>query len=258
MRNYFFVSLALIALVALFAIRLSQKNQKGQEQFPGSGSSTQGIEPNETDVVYNGQSFKINWSSVSNPRDILLGANLDEKKTAKNIFEENRCKALVNGGFYTDNSDYIGLLYLGGKKLSNESDNPLFNGVFYTTKDGDVGIGSGVPLDQIKFAVQSGPILVRYRAYQRLRLPGDTSERRTLVAVTDKKEVYFLAVFSPQSTYLGPKLTELPEILKKFADSKDVYFTDALNLDGGAHSAFLGPGVSLDELSPIGSYLCVK
>lgn len=236
----------------------SNQDEKKQESLPSPKSNSQNTIINQLDIVYNGSSYRINWERVDVPGDIFLGANLDEKKTAKALFGENQCKVLTNGGFYTENDDYIGLLYIDNKKLSNESSDPLFNGVFYITKDGDSGIGSGVPLTQIKYAVQSGPILVRYRAYQKLKLASDQGARRIVIALTDKKAVYFLAIFSPNSTYLGPRLTDLPEIVKKFAAEKDLSFTDALNLDGGAHSAFLAPNISLDELSPIGSYFCAR
>ncbi len=236
----------------------SSSDKQKQEPSFSPQSNSKDSTTNQTDLEYKGINYTVNWAEVSIPQNIVLGANLEDKKTAKSLFDENQCKVLTNGGFYTENNDYIGLLYIDDKKLSNESSDPFFNGVFYLTRSGDPGIGSGVPLTQIKHAIQSGPILVRYRAYQKLKLASDQGARRIVVALNDKKAVYFMAVFDPNSTYLGPLLTDLPEIVKKFAEEKNLSFTDALNLDGGAHSAFLAPGISLDELSPIGSYFCAR
>lgn len=256
MSKYFWGFIILTLIFSLFIY--SNLNEKKQESPTSPKGSNQDIEVNQLDLVHNGSNYRINWTEVTVPQSIILGANLDEKKTAKALFDEKQCNVLTNGGFYTEDDDYIGLIYIDGKKLSNESSNTLFNGVFYLTNSGDPGIGSGVPLEQIKFAVQSGPIVVRYRAYQKLKLASDQGARRIVIAITNKKVVYFLAIFDPNSVYLGPRLTDLPDIVQKFADEKDLSFTDALNLDGGAHSAFLGPGISLDELSPIGSYFCAQ
>jgi len=255
----YFLGLILVVLgIGFFLLANSSLEKKRQESPPSPQSNSKDAVFNQIDLEYKDINYRINWVEVSIPQNIVLGANLEEKKTAKSIYNQLGCGALINAGFYTENNDYIGLLYIDDKKLSNESPDTLFNGVFYITNAGDPGIGTGVPLTQIKYAVQSGPILARYRTYQKLKLASDQGARRIVVAVTDKKAVYFLAVFDPASVYLGPRLTDLPEIVKKFAEEKNLSFTDALNLDGGAHSAFLAPGVSLDELSPIGSYLCAR
>lgn len=213
---------------------------------------------NHFELVHSENNYRINWAEVALPRNILVGTNLEEKRTAKSLFEANQCSALINGGFYTENSDYIGLLYVDGKKLSNESKDSFFNGVFYITKSGEAGIGSGVPLAQIKDAAQSGPLLVRYRDYQRLKIANDENKRRMVVAINDKNEVILLTIYDPVSVYLGPKLAEVPDILQKFAKEKEITIVDALNLDGGSASAFYTEGVALGEITHIGSYLCAQ
>lgn len=210
------------------------------------------------DLTFNEKNYKINWAEVTVPKNITLGGNLEEKKSAKSIFTEKQCKVLTNGGFYTEENDYIGLVYVDGKKLSNESKDSFFNGVFYITKSGEVGIGSGVPLAQIKHAIQSGPILVRYHTYQKLKINSDENKRRMIVAANDKNEVIFLTIYDPVSGYLGPKLAEAPDILQQFAKGKEITIVDALNLDGGSASAFYTEGVALGEITHIGSYLCAQ
>lgn len=257
MKKYFFLIFSFVLFVGFFVlIGFQPERQSLPEPSVQPFESSSNV--NELEIKYKGIVYKLAWSFVANPKKIVLGANLGERKTAKSLYDENRCVSLVNGGFYTQDNDYIGLMYVDGKKLSNESNNALYNGVFYVTKQGDVGIGNGVPLEPVRYAVQSGPLLVRYQAYQKLQIANDETERRTLVGVTNKKEVYFISVYKPESAFLGPRLADLPQILKEFAESKKVVFVDALNLDGGAHSAHLAPEISLDELSTIGSYLCAK
>jgi hypothetical protein len=56
----------------------------------------------------------------------------------------------------------------------------------------------------------------------------------------------------------GPKLNELPGIIKNINKSTSLNIVSALNLDGGAHSAFLTQSTDLNELSTIGEYFCIK
>lgn len=249
--------LILVGLAVVFFV-VSTSLDKTKTPNPSPKSTKQDVKVNQLDLPYNKATYRVNWAHIPVPRNIFIGTNLDEKKTAKSVYDENQCQALINGGFYTQNNDYIGLLYVDSKKLSNESQDSFFNGVFYITKSGDVGIGSGVPLAQIKYALQSGPILVRYQAYQKLRINNDEHKRRMVVAITPKEEVLFLTIYDPLSGYLGPKLAEVPDILKKFAEIKDISLLDALNLDGGSASALYTSGVSLGEITHIGSYLCAR
>lgn len=257
MPKVFLVLLASLVLLAVYLF--GSGDLKKTPEFspqPSSGNKTKATR--QLDVEHNGSAYRINWHVAEVPSNVTIGVNLDEKKTAKSIYDENKCQALINGGFYTESNDYIGLLYIDGKKVSNESKDPFFNGVFSITKLGKVGIGSGVPLDQIKSAAQSGPILVRYRAYQRLGIENDENKRRMVLAINDHEQVLFITIYDPVSGYLGPKLADVPEILKSFANKKDIAIVDAMNLDGGSASAFYTIGVALGEITHIGSYLCAR
>jgi hypothetical protein len=53
-------------------------------------------------------------------------------------------------------------------------------------------------------------------------------------------------------------LSELPEIIENINNEKNLSLENVINLDGGAHSAFISDLVSLNEASPIGSYFCIK
>lgn len=254
MSKYFLVFL--LGLVAVFLLYNFSVNEKALPS-PVPEEKTQKTS-SQFDLTFNKKNYRINWVEAVVPKNIELAGNLEEKKSAKSIYEAKQCQVLTNGGFYTEDNDYIGLLYVDGKKLSNEPKDSFFNGVFYVTKLGEAGIGSGVPLDQIKYAVQSGPLLVRYRDYQRLRIANDENKRRMVVAINDKNEVILLTVYDPVSGYMGPKLAEVPDILQKFAAEKEIIIVDALNLDGGSASAFYTEGVALGEITHIGSYLCAR
>jgi hypothetical protein len=67
-----------------------------------------------------------------------------------------------------------------------------------------------------------------------------------------------LAIYDQFTPLLGPTLEELPGILEKFSKDKNLNLIYVLNLDGGAHSAFISDLATLTEVSPAGSFFCVK
>lgn len=107
-------------------------------------------------------------------------------------------------------------------------------------------------------AVQAGPILILDGKPRTLSIKNDENERRIVVAKTNDDKVLFLAIYKKDSAYIGPKLSEVPNLLQEFTQETDIEISSALNLDGGTASAFYTEGVSLGELTKIGSYFCVS
>jgi len=153
--------------------------------------------------------------------------------------------------------EHIGLFVMEGERLSKWAKNALFNGVFGTDNE-IVFVSEGVPENDSRFAVQAGPILVKDNSAQSLKLKSDQQERRIVVGISEEGRAIFLVIFDPNSLFIGPNLSDLPSVLKMFEEKSGIKFKDALNLDGGTASAFYSPDVSLAELSPIGSFFCVK
>ena len=132
--------------------------------------------------------------------------------------------AAVNGGYYGDAKQPLGLRISRGRKLS-----PLHGtmwGVFYVRK----GRAHIVPTEKfimrsdITEAVQCGPRLVENGVVQKLK---NQYARRTGIGVTaDGKVVLAVADGS----------LSLPDWAKFWADKNGLNCTDALNLDGGPSS----------------------
>ena len=97
---------------------------------------------------------------------------------------------------------------------------------------------------------------------------GDSSAKEKLVcsnlrfvvsvAINFQNQVIFLIINNKEAPLQGPTLQELPGVLKEIEKDTNLNFVDALNLDGGAHSAFINETVTVTELSTIGSYFCVR
>jgi len=211
--------------------------------------------PQENKKLLEIDGYQIAWVEVEKLDKISLYPNLVDHKTAKGLYKEKGCKTLVNGGFYTDDDKHIGLLVSNGDKKSEFKENILFDGV--------INIGSNSA--EIKSthngantAIQSGPILALGGKPKKLSIKNDENERRMVVATTKNGEVIFLSIYKKDSAYIGPKLADVPKILEEFSRVTGIIPVSALNLDGGTASAFYTEGVSLGELTKIGSYFCVK
>jgi uncharacterized protein YigE (DUF2233 family) len=213
---------------------------------------------NYVDFEFNQTPLRVAWIKVSDLSHLFLYSNLPNTETAERRMQEKSCRYLVNGGFYSKESRPIGAFVSEGETVNKGSKNNLFNGIFSVDSSEKARISNSLILGDVRFAVQSGPILINEGETQLINLKSDAGERRTVVAINSKSEVMFFSIFNPQSVYLGPYLEDLPQVLQEFERKAGIKFNYALNLDGGTASAFYSDSVSLQELSPIGSYFCIR
>jgi len=197
------------------------------------------------------------WEKVDSKRLILI-PNFDEKKSSRNVFEENNCLVLVNGGFYSKTFKPIGYFIVNTQKLSDFEKNRLFDGIFSINEYGIPRITRVLPKDNLVNAVQTGPIIFENGATVSLNISRDKPARRIIAAVTGSNELIFIVFYSPSNYFLGPLLSDLPEEIKKLNESEKLDIADAINLDGGSASSFITKKVSLTEASPVGSYFCIQ
>lgn len=215
--------------------------------------------PLGVELTYNENLYKIQWIKVDADQEVLLYSNLETKESATNLKDEHGCSALVNAGFYTKENSPVGLFVVGDKQIRARNSSDLFNGFFYKTADGEYIISTSPPLaGQLTFALQSGPMLIDDKVSLPLSIKNDKQARRSVAFMDSQGAVYFAVVYNGNSVYLGPNLAQLPDILDKFAKENGIDVVGAINLDGGAASAFYGKGVSLPEATRIGSFYCIK
>lgn len=235
--------------------------EKTNTELPKQGEVESNIKTKNKNIIdlnYLDSTLRIVWFEVPNPNEIFLFSNLDEKKTAKALMQEKGCKNIVSGGFYTKEGEHIGLFVTEGEMLKKWAKNALFNGVFGIDSEGVVFVSEDMTQKDFRFAVQAGPILIKNNSAQSLKLKNDQRERRIVVGTSEEGKAIFLVLFNPKSLFIGPNLAGLPSVLKMFEEKSGIKFKDALNLDGGTASAFYSQEISLAELSPIGSFFCIK
>ncbi len=203
-----------------------------------------------------GQSFRVLSFSVKNPEKLLLIPNFSQKALSLSIARTNQCATLTSGAFYSTDDTPIGLFLAGGKQLGAYQQNAFFNGFFSVNVSGNATIGSQLPDDNVRFGIQSGPILMTDGVIKKLTIRDDQPARRILVAQTNDNTVVFLALFGNENLFDGPKLTDVPKHLKEIEKNLGILLTNAINLDGGSASAFITNDTSLTELTPVGSFFC--
>jgi hypothetical protein len=172
--------------------------------------------------------------------------------------DKHHCSALSNGGFYNTNDQHIGLFEINDRVIHETSPNALFNGFLWSTMSNVSGIGSMLPDQPLKFALQTGPVLMENKKERDLTLVSDQNARRIVGAVTPQDSLLFIAVYADTTEFSGPMLAVLPKIIGEISKRDELHIVHAINLDGGNHSAFYTSEQSLPELSPVGSIFCIR
>lgn len=253
------VVLTLAIIFVAFNIRASYHGSKDEPKDEEVLSESIGsVETSE--INFDGKLFLATWAEVST-ENVELIPNFSDKKTAKNVFRENSCSVLINAGFYQNDGVFshpIGYFQSGDEVTSNYQDNKLFNGILSINSFDTPRITRNVPQDPLLLAVQTGPILKENGQIQDLNLARDKGSRRMIAAITGRNSLIFISIYSKDANLSGPYLEDLPNIIHEFENKTGVLLADAVNLDGGSASAFYANNFSLSEVSPIGSFFCVK
>lgn len=221
-------------------------------------TTTQTTEAEQKTITVDGNIYAYTFIQPTNPSTVALTLNLPDKKSTTDIMEAKMCTYLTSGGFYDTNDTPIGLFLVDGITQHEASVNNLFNGYLWAEKNGNAGIGTTLSNKELSFALQTGPILIEQKALRQLKLTTDQNARRIVVATTPEGKLVFMAVYAENTQFSGPQLVNLPAIVQAVGKQEQLSIRDAINLDGGNHSAFYGKETTLTELSPVGSTFCIK
>jgi uncharacterized protein YigE (DUF2233 family) len=245
--------------VASFFVLSPFLNKQKQETSQESSSEVLGIPAEEEgiEIKLETRKFRAQFVIMENAQDISLLPNFDKKETSQKLKEESQCKALVNGGFYASEGYPTGLFITQGIQLKGFVTASLTNAVYSINDFETPRITRSTPQDHLSVALQAGPLLIENDMLLNL-VGSDEEARRVVVGVTGRNESVFIVIYDPASVFLGPKLEQLPLALEEFEKNSGIDLADAMNLDGGSASSFISQDVTLLELSPIGSYFCIK
>jgi uncharacterized protein YigE (DUF2233 family) len=215
------------------------------------------IQPEPTLTVGN-TTYSYATIKVATGSSITLIPNFGVNLDAKSLADNNQCQEAINGGFYDTAGKPLGFFYANTRMYGTKISSPLVNGFFWTDTNGGALISSDLPHSSYRFAIQTGPLILFNGQALQLTIAQDEHARRMIVGKTSDDRFIFLAVYTADSVYSGPLLSELPSVVDSISRKENLGIADAVNLDGGSASAFYNGETSLSELTPVGSIFCIK
>lgn len=211
----------------------------------------------QKEIMYKNKSFAYEYFSVSNIEKLILIPNFKEKLSSLEIFQKNTCTNGINGGFYDTENNPLGGFMTDGMVLKNPVRNRLIDG-FLWIKEAEVHVTLSEPQVGAKFFLQTGPLFLINGGVTKITIANDEYKRRSVAGITKKGTLVFLIIYNPEAVYEGPLLSDMPAIISILNVQASLDITDAVNLDGGGASAFISKERTLQEFSPVGSFLCVQ
>lgn len=257
MRFFLACVIAIILFAAVLVLRAPAPVIK--EPLPPPApflSPTPPPPPDSMDINEGGKTYRVVWLKIPNPSTLSLIPNFAQKRTAQSLIESKECAAVANGGFYTKDNQPTGLFINEGKTLRGSIPNTFLNGFFVVTQNNNASILISPPVQTARLSLQTGPILIRDEKIVKLVIRDDEFARRVVVGITKKGEIIFLVLYDLENSWSGPRLADTPGVLSGVIERLQI--TDALNLDGGSASAFIRDDLSLQELTSVGSFFCIK
>jgi len=197
------------------------------------------------------------WFLVPDSDRIVLYPNYQEKLTAQMAEGRYGCSSIVSGGFYSPENKPLGLVIAQNSKIADFRNSDLFNAIYSINDFKTPRITRDIPQDELRLALQAGPLLIENGIFQQLKLIRDEQARRLIVATTGDNQTIFIVFYNPDSVYVGPSLVDLPDLLKQFEEDKNIKIADAMNLDGGTASVFNNGDINLPEATLSGSFFCI-
>ena len=210
------------------------------------------------EVNLDGQNFVYVIEKNILPGKLKLIPNYGQKEFTRETSLDQSCRSLINGGFYGTSNEPIGWLVIDGKVISSDKSSSLFNGFVAVTADDKLSVGVSKPNGDIRYGLQTGPVLINSGRVQILQMERDKNARRGVILSSRDGQATFLMVFAKLSDQLGPTLTELPELVYLISKQEGIDPDYAVNLDGGSASVFWRKDVYLEETVPVGSWWCAE
>lgn len=255
MKKLILGTLIIIIPLAIYAILISKNQSTAPEKSKAQTIETPTTQVENTNPITIGD-FTFSWFKIDNTDNLKLIPNFSEKLSSQEISDQNKCKFLSNGSFYSKTNTPLGLVIADGKTIANWQDSALFDGILSINDMATPRITRSIPEDGLRIAIQVGPILKENAKFVPLKIIDDKESRRVVAAVTGDNKLYFIVIYDNNSQYRGPFLEDLPSELKLFEEKTRITFADIINLDGGSASAFLSSDTKLSEINPVGAFFC--
>ncbi len=249
----------LISLISILSINQKNKNNINKTLSAEQENIDVKLQNSEENIIkLSEEDFSYQYKIIDNTDKLILKSNLEDKLTSTEIYVKYNCSFLINGGFYSEDYKNLGLFTSDYKTLNKQVQSSLFNG-FLTINDFETPrISSNLPKDQLRIALQTGPMIMENTYTFDIKTQNEKSSRRMIAAVNGDNKLIFLTVYKKDSVFIGPKLSDLDEAIVEINKVENLNIADSVNLDGGSASAFIDKDTNLREISTIGSFFCLQ
>lgn len=245
--------LILLALLAVYKNRAG--NQANLPPNPVATSLSPTPSPTPRQIILENNIYNYYFFIVDDLTNLNLIYNLDLRQTTAELITTHKCRAAANGGFYTTNYLPLGLFKIDGHIYEKAKTSQLINA--YLSVSDTAEIVRTVP-ENSRLTLQAGPLLLWKGQPFTLNIRQDKPARRITAGITAGGKLIFLSLITPENSFSGPYLTDLPKIVKNISDEENFNLESAVNLDGGSASGFFTEQIRLQELSVVGSLFCLK
>ncbi|MFA6004925.1 MAG: phosphodiester glycosidase family protein [Patescibacteria group bacterium] len=226
--------------------------------FPSDNTSQSDMkDPTQAQsVIVNNSEFSYSYI-ISEPSRVSLVENKLHEDSLE-LAQKNNCTQFTNGGFYSTSIVPLGLFIVDDVEKYPVHESETLNGFVWIKMTGETGITRAPPNGRLRLGLQSGPIVFENGLPVQLSIATDSDERRVVVGVTEDNRLVLMTVYNGQSTYLGPRLGDLPDVLAEIFKKEALSITNVLNLDGGTASVFNDTTAFLGEFKTVGSIFCIR
>lgn len=265
------ISLLIIVLVLIAIAFFIKSSPTTKIDIPNNVSESAKPEQDETSANFfkgkiNYQDKEYSFASIlTDAKKLHLYPNFTEKLNSEEVKELSSCETLISGGLYTKESTPIGLFISEGKELKSKIRDTFYNGIFSLNYEGyavisyhEVTSSAYREAKNARIAIQSGPTLLINSAILPFEDRNSEEARRVVLGITDSQKIVFMVFYKGESVFMGPTLSILANLVLAAGTQMGIKIEDALNLDGGSASSIITENLYLSELTPVGSYFCVK
>ncbi|KKS46904.1 hypothetical protein A3J20_01985 [Candidatus Gottesmanbacteria bacterium RIFCSPLOWO2_02_FULL_42_29] len=214
------------------------------------------------ETIFNNTDYQLLVIPIKTENNILLIPNFTNGKNAEELVTENNCRSAINGGFYREDGNPLGLFYSHGEIAGKQIQSQLITGFLWQDKDSNRNFSRNLALapEEADFILQTGPFMI-VGDYQ-LKLVQDEQARRSVIGKDKNNNLFLISIIEKGNHYSGPNLVDLPSIFFQPDVQKRWEFTEILNLDGGSASFFYDKGedaeLILPSITEVGSLICVR
>lgn len=243
----------IVGIVLLFFLGLLVMAGSRQEQ---KTATLVKIPDTIREVVVSGEKFAYVFS-ISDPGRTKLVSNFEDKLSSAELTQNNHCASGINGSFYDENREPLGWWKSEGVTRKKPTHNNLLNGYIGLRENNTMWINKNPPDSEVVWGMQSGPVLITDGKQEKLTLAADKQARRSVGGTTALGKFVAMSIFRRDSRFDGPLLSLLPAVVGSISDKEGWQIMDAVNLDGGAASAFYSANELVPEMVVVGSWICI-